>query len=251
MASALTNIKFTTSLHRLHPLVKLIWLVGTTLTVFICSHPLIGVLIVIASLIGLWIAQRPPWRLGGRRLYLLLAVSLLTVNIWAFRQGDKIFGPITNVGLGRGVLAAGRILSVILVSQLFVITTDAASLGQSLIALGLPYRWSFALITALRLEPLFHYEANLIYWAQRVRGVRYDSGPLRRRWLMMSKLLLPLLVSILRTATTLSATMENRSFGLYRRRTSRRPLSFKTIDAVVLLSSLVVFAVLIIWNFYA
>jgi len=251
MTCALTILNAASPIHRLHPLVKLTWLIGSTVTVFICSEPIAGVLMVTASLTGLWIAQRPPWRLGGRRLYLLLAVSLLAVNIWAFRGGDKIFGPVTTEGLARGLLAAGRIISVILVSQLFVITTDATSLGQSLIALGLPYRWSFALITALRLEPLFRHEAKLIYWAQRVRGVRYDCGPLRRRWLMMSKLLLPLIVSTLRTATALSATMENRCFGLHRRRTSRRPLLFRAIDAVVLLNSLAAFTMLIIWNFYA
>ncbi|MHC4521772.1 MAG: energy-coupling factor transporter transmembrane component T, partial [Planctomycetota bacterium] len=117
-------------------------------------------------------------------------------------------------------------------------------LGHGLIALGLPYRWAYALITALRLEPLFSQQARMVYWAQLTRGVRYDTGPLLRRWLMLRRLLLPLIVSSLRAAADVSGAMENRCFGMYKRRTSVRPIRFEVADALAIAGGLVFFVVL-------
>ena len=235
--------------HRLHPLAKLSWLVGATAAALLCSEPAVVIVLVVTAVAALWIARLPPWRLPGRRLYVLLALSLLIVNALLSDRGERLIGPVTTGGLARGSLAAGRIISVILFSQLFVATTDAASLGQALIAVRLPYRWAFALVTALRLAPLFRSEANTVYWAQRARGVRYDRGPVRRRWLMLRKLLLPLVVSSLRMAAALSATMENRCFGLHRRRTSLHPLPFTFADAVAMLAGPAGCAALLVWDY--
>jgi len=138
-------------------------------------------------------------------------------------------------GLPAGGRAAGRLVGVLLASMLFVRTTDPARLARSLTRLGLPYRWGFAMTTALRLVPLFRIEATQVYWAHLARGARYDlPGALRRRVRMLRGLLMPLLVSSLRTAHELAVAMENRSFGRYRRRTWLHPESFSRGDAVAL-----------------
>lgn len=231
-------------LHRLHPWVKMAWLVGATAAAVLCSSVVAAVVLVIAILLALWLALIPPWRIPGWRLCVFLAVALVIINTLIFRRGQTALGSFTAEGIRYGVLAAARIVAIILASRLFVATTDPTDLGQGLIALGLPYRWAYALITALRLEPLFSQQARLVYWAQLTRGVRYDSGPFLRRWLMLRRLLLPLIVSSLRAAADVSGAMENRCFGMYKQRTSVRPIRFETADAVAIAGGLMFFVTL-------
>lgn len=231
-------------LHRLHPWVKMTWLVGATAAAVLCSSVFAAVVLVVAILLVLWLARIPPRRIPGGRFCVLLAVALVVINTLIFRRGQSVLGPFTAEGIRHGILAAARIIAIILASRLFVATTDPTDLGQGLIALGLPYRWAYALITALRLEPLFSQQARMVYWAQLTRGVRYDTGPLLRRWLMLRRLLLPLIVSSLRAAADVSGAMENRCFGMYKRRTSVRPIRFEVADALAIAGGLVFFVVL-------
>ena len=85
-----------------------------------------------------------------------------------------------------------------------------------------------------------------MYRAELARGVAYDARGPRRWWLLLRHLSLPLLVSALRTAHTLSLSMEGRAFGLYPQRTSSRDVSFRVCDAVAL-ALLPVSAVLAVW----
>jgi len=222
--------------HRLHPWAKMTWLVGATTGAVVYSSALAAVLLVAALLLVLALAGTPPWRLPGRRLCLMLTAALVAINMVIYQRGHGGLDPSWTEGLRHGLLAAARIVAVILASRLFVATTDPTDLGQGLIALGLPYRWAYALITALRLEPLFSQQTRIVYWAQLTRGVRYDSGPLLRRWLMLRRLLLPLIVSSLRAAADMSGAMENRCFGMYKHRTSARPIRFEIGDALAMVS---------------
>ena len=128
--------------------------------------------------------------------------------------------------------ALGRLLAVILMSALFVMTTESFSLACALMRVGLPYRWGFTLVTALRLAPIFRLEAHHIYRAQSVRGVAYDAKGPRKWYLILRHLCLPLLVSAMRTAHCLSLSMEGRAFGLYPQRTYLREVTVGPGDVV-------------------
>jgi energy-coupling factor transport system permease protein len=117
-------------------------------------------------------------------------------------------------------------------SLALVQSTDPVALARGLMQAGLPYRWGFALVTALRLAPVFRAEAHHVYRAQRLRGVDYAVRGPRRYWRMLRRLCLPLLVSALRTAQSLSLSMEGRAFGLHPRRTFLRPLHAGRADVV-------------------
>jgi energy-coupling factor transport system permease protein len=121
---------------------------------------------------------------------------------------------------------------VVLLSTLFVITTEPFSLACALMRFGLPYRWGFALVTAMRLAPVFRLEAHQVYRAQLVRGVAYDRRGPRRWWLVIRHLTLPMFVSALRAAHGLALSMEGRAFGLHPRRTFMRQTPFALRDAV-------------------
>jgi len=243
-------------LHRLHPLAKLAWLVCVGMAAFVYHEPayvaalLLGILLVAA--LGRTDLRRS---LRGPRLLLLSTLGLLAlqalfyqdgrvlVHLWPFGQGRI---PITDQGLRRGIAVAGRFLAIVVSSQLFVLITDPSDLAYALMQAGLPYRYGFALVTALRMAPVFEGEATTIYYAQLTRGVRYDAGGLRGAYKLLRQFMLPLLVSALRKADALAVSMEGRHFGRYATRTYLKPLRFGRADWLASLV-LLIFVTATIW----
>jgi energy-coupling factor transport system permease protein len=230
--------------HRLHPAVKLVWLLWVTVAVFAFDSPVLPLGVVVGVVALLWPAGVAPWRIPGGRAWVILGLMVFAAHVALVREGETLLGPVTTGGAVSGVRAAGRLLAVILASTLFVVTTDPVLLACALMRLGLPYRWGFALVTALRLVPVFRLEAHYVYRAQLVRGVAYDAAGPRRWWLLLRHLCLPLLVSALRTAHALSLSMEGRAFGLHRQRTYMREVHTSPADfaAGALLAATIVLA---------
>ena len=111
--------------------------------------------------------------------------------------------------------------------------------------IGLPYRYGFILITALRLAPIFEIEGNTVYQAQLTRGVRYDIRSPRRFITLARQLMLPLLVSALAKVDELAVSMEGRCFGKYPTRTYRRDPRFTSRDALAVAVLAVTVAVVV------
>ena len=238
-------------LHRMHPLVKVGWLLWVSVAVFVFDSATLPLIAAGCALLLLWHAGVAPWRIPGLRLWLLLGGVILIAQVALVRTGEVVAGPVTADGMVAGVRAAGRLLAVILMSGLFVLTTDPVLLACALMRAGLPYRWGFALVTALRLVPVFRLEASHIYRAQLVRGVAYDTGGFWRWWLMLRHLCLPLLVTALRTAQSLALSMEGRAFGLHPRRTYTRDVTFGWRDmaaAALLVASILAAACTKLWR---
>lgn len=213
-------------LHRLHPLTKGIWLVSGTILVFVARSPWAVMGAVALLLPGFPVAGVSLSRVRGARLFVSTAVLLGLLQLLFVRDGPMLFqiGPlvVTLGGVEQGVYVAGRFLSVILLSYLFVLTTEPNDLAYALMRAGLPYRYGFALITALRLVPTFEQEGQIVYNAQIARGVRYDVRSPRRFLTLARQFVLPLLVSALSKVDALAVSMEGRCFGKYPTRTFLR-----------------------------
>lgn len=221
-------------LHRIHPLVKGGWLLFGTVFVFVVHRPEAVLAVLALSLLAF------PWsglRLGemrGVRLFLATALFLGVLQLLFVREGRVLvevgpFAPTTG-GVAAALYVAGRFLTVILLSYLFVLTTDPSDLAYALMQAGLPYRYGFALITALRLMATFEQEGQIVYQAQLARGVRYDVRSPRRFLTLARQFFLPLLVSALGKVDALAVSMEGRCFGKYRSRTFLKEVQFTTRD---------------------
>jgi energy-coupling factor transport system permease protein len=224
-------------LHRMHPLVKGAWLLFATVLVFIVPSPW-----VVLGAAGLALALFPlgGLRLGGlrgMRLFAGTALLLVLLQVLFNRQGEALFrlGPLapTLGGLLAGVYVAGRFLAVVLCSYLFVLTTDPSDLAYALMRAGLPYRYGFALVTALRLAAVFEQEGLTVYRAQLARGVQYDVRSPRRFLVLARQFFMPLLVSALGKVDSLAVSMEGRCFGKYPTRTFLKPARFSRGDAAL------------------
>lgn len=228
----------TSFLHRLHPLVKLAWLVGSTVALFILQKPA-GVLSLLAlAAIAFPLNGLKINRVRGLRLFAVTALLLFLTQAFFARADTPLLqlGPlrVTEEGIARGIYTAGRLLTVILLSYLFVLTTEPNALGYALMRAGLPYRYGFMLITALRLVPLFEQEAQTVYQAQLARGIVYDRGGLKRFLTLARQFFLPLLVSAMSKVDALAVSMEGRCFGKYPHRTFLREVAFTRRDGIAL-----------------
>jgi energy-coupling factor transport system permease protein len=165
------------------------------------------------------------WRIRGFRLAFFTGVSLFILYLIFDKSGEMLIScgvnifDVTQGGLDMGLRVSGRFLAIIFISYIFILTTDPNLLAYSLMKLGLPYRFGFMIVTALRLAPILEDEGRAIYNAQLVRGVHYDKQGLRKLILLMQQFLSPLLFSAIRRADKLVFSMEGRGFGRYATRT--------------------------------
>jgi energy-coupling factor transport system permease protein len=214
--------------HQLYPLDKLIWLLLLSTLILIVSK---GVLtLALAALAAIILVALYPqiWRVRGIRLVFFTGFFLFILYLLFDKSGPVLWDPglnlfkITQNGLSSGLLFGSRFLAIVLLSYIFILTTNPSELAYALMRVGLPYRFGFMLITALRLAPILEDEGQTIYQAQLVRGVRYDQGTLKRIPLLVQQFLTPLLISALRRADKLVFSMEGRGFGQHPGRTFRQ-----------------------------
>ena len=125
-----------------------------------------------------------------------------------------------------GIVLALRFVCIILASAIFVFTTDPGELAYALIRAGIPYRYGFMLVTAIRFIPVFESEAGTVRCAQQARGLDIDGQGLRALINSARYTLLPLVVSALSKVDVLVISMEGRAFGVKPWRTSLRRSRF-------------------------
>ncbi|MFO8036572.1 MAG: energy-coupling factor transporter transmembrane component T [Anaerolineales bacterium] len=225
-------------LHTMHPLVKFAWLVSLTVLVFVFKRPSANaaftlLLLGVFPLLGLRLGKLRGLRVLGITTLMIALLQVIFVD-----SGGVIgqIGPlsVTKDGIELGIYLASRFLSVILLSYLFVLTTSPNDLAYALMRAGLPYRFGFTLVTALRLIPLFEQEALTVYRAQLVRGVSYDRRTLSSLIHYLKTLLLPMLISAMSKVDALSVSMEGRCFGRFPTRTYFRKRETTWMDGVAM-----------------
>jgi energy-coupling factor transport system permease protein len=96
--------------------------------------------------------------------FMLSFIALLFIIQVLFNPGGRVYFSVplwlvsidvTEMGITIGLVVALRFASIIFASAIFVLTTDPGELAYSLIRAGVPYRFGFMLVTALRFIPVF------------------------------------------------------------------------------------------------
>jgi energy-coupling factor transport system permease protein len=241
--------------HQLYPLTKFTWLLVATVLLFIIQDGRLLMATAGLSALGLFSINRNLWGMRGFRLVLLTGLTLFILYPVFDKSGQILFDlghhilSITSGGMMMGLRFSGRFLSIVFLSYIFILTTDPSDLAYALIKVGLPYRYGFMLVTALRLAPVMEEEGQTIYRAQLVRGIRYDRGNLRKLVLIIQQFMTPLLISALRRADKLVFSMEGRGFGKQSQRTFRKRPPLTKLDLIVSLGMTLYFALLITLNY--
>ena len=251
-------------LHRLNPSLKLAGLVIITTGILIYPSWRFSCLLLFLTILG-FKASNVPLNVSKKRIRFLMIFSalLLVFQVLMTANGTILFFiipkydilgpflPVTDFGIEKGFEISLRFLLVVFSSMLFVSVTDPTLLAHSLTRLRVPYRYSFALIIALRFLPLFDMENKTVRIAQRSRGISVSVRGMSKILRTIRYTFFPLLVSALSRVDALSLSMDGRGFGHSRTRTYLRKSSWTALDSsvLVLLSMLLLASILLALGF--
>jgi energy-coupling factor transport system permease protein len=245
-----------TLLHRLNPLTKLILLIAYSIAIFTFDSLPVEALCFLAMLLLIfWLRSKSLTALITSRYFIVFAVLIVVVQVLFVGGGTLLFRiplvlfniDVTTNGVLVGLIIAFRFLTIIMGSALFIFTTDPNELAYALMKAGLPYRFGFMLVTAIRFIPVFETESGTVRNAQAARGLEIDRGGFRSIVKMARYTLMPLIVSALSRVDVLVISMEGRAFGYRRSRTFTRSTRITALDAVLCLTAIAVLATLL-WN---
>jgi len=144
--------------------------------------------------------------------------------------------------LQTGIISGLRLLTIGGVFFLFFQTIPPEPLSNALLKMGLPYPFTFVLITSMQFIPVLIHRARNIRDAQRARGIPIEGG--LRSILYLPAVAGPLLIQSFKFADELAEAMEARGFGISGRRFRYEP-KFSWIDWVVVVGSLIALIIVV------
>jgi len=205
------------TLHRLHPLTKLVGalLVAVAVTLYPRPPLLLGALALLV-LVALTTGVARRLFVIALGLLLPLVVSLFLIQGVLFPPAGAVafatFGPfrLTYEGLLFAALIAGRLLTIAIALLLVLLTTHPADLVAALTGAGLPRSVGYALLVALQIAPDMVARAGAILDAQQSRGLAVGRGIARLR--ALPALVGPLLVGALGDVEERAMAIEARAF---------------------------------------
>ena len=224
-----------TFVHRLDPRTKMFLLLGMFVLAFVFTDPLY-LLVVLAIVLYFGHLSRSLVNLG-RIWFILLAVAVVSILLWSiFGSGQTpllLFVEREAFIYGSGI--ALRLDAIIIAGMIFLSTTRNEEVAVGLVRLGIPYRFAFAVSSALRLVPTIVAKGMTISQAQRSRGLDLDSGNIISRMRKRLSLLVPAFVTTARSTNVFSMAMASRGFGARSKRTYLLHVAMGRRDVLVLL----------------
>ncbi len=227
-------------LHRMDPRVKLLAVALLSVLAFILTDILYLVLL-LAFILLLLVLARSTYSKAFFALKYVVRFMVLITLLWPLfdRSGTPVLfsiGPldITEPAVWRGLTSAVRVGCFATVWYILMFTTSQRDLVRALVKLGLRFDYGLALAISFRFIPTFGLTIESIKDAQRARALELDKGSILRRSRNYVSVLVPTIVSALRTADTLALTLQSRAYGAVRERTFLREIRMRPSDYVAL-----------------
>lgn len=229
-----------TFLHRMDPRVKIVAVLFISLLGFILQN-LTSLLILLVLIFLLLFLARASFSRTMFALKFVLRFMILIIVLWPIFDPSGLpvlatLGPvkITEPAIWRGVTSAARVGCLATVWYILMFTTSQRDLVRALVKLGLRFDFGLTIAISLRFLPTFSALYDSIKDAQKARGLELERGSVLRRGKSYLAVLVPTVVSALRTADTLSLALQSRAYGASSKRTYLRELRMRRSDGVAL-----------------
>jgi energy-coupling factor transport system permease protein len=208
-----------TFFHKLDPRTKILMLLGW-FAIALAVSELWHALCVLGLAVVYVTAARSWSGLMRIRLFILI-IAVFTVVIWSLvpREGEVVFLFIKGEAVLFGMVAATKIIVMLVAGIVFLSTTSVEESTIGLVKLGVPYVMCFAFSTALRLVPTFAATGATVVEAQRSRGLELDNVSLWNRMKAYIPLMAPIFLVSIRNANLMAMALEARGFGSSKKRT--------------------------------
>ena len=232
-----------TFLHRLDPRTKLAVMFGSFVIALLFES--LPILLALAVIILLYGHSGKVLSNLKRIRVILFMIGLMSIVIWSITRGGetKLLGPITLEGIIYGITVGIKFNVMIISGMIFLSSTTIEGISLGLVKLKVPYRGAFAFSTAIRLVPMIVATSYTITQAQRSRGLDLDSGSFIQRIKKYVPLIIPTFVSVIRSTNIFSMALESKGFGYDKERTYYMELSFRSVDYVILIITLLLILV--------
>lgn len=229
-----------TFLHRLDPRVKILAVLLLSLLAFLLSQ-LTYLVILLAFIFLLLFLARATISRTVFALKFVLRFMILIIVLWPIfdPSGTPVLASlgiikITEPAIWKGVTSAVRVGCLATVWYILLFTTSQRDLVRALVKLGVRFDFGLTLAISLRFLPTFGALIDSIKDAQRARGLELGKGGPIRRSRNYVAVLVPTIVSALRTADMLSLALQSRAYGARSDRTYLRDLKLRTSDGIAL-----------------
>lgn len=221
-----------TIVHRLHPLVKILYIL---LTLFIILTPLKEVKYVFVPLVWLvmsiilWALARIEVSrfqtlfklLMGTFLFLILIQGFtyrwgdtVILQLFDFKYGETNVGTLKLEGVIFGAMLCLRILTATISLPLLVMTTSSSDLMTAFRQLRMPKVATFMIVSALSFTTLIFEMWEYITSAQKLRAFDIDRmNPIVKLRRAYVPIVTPLILLLFRKANDFQIALETRGFG--------------------------------------
>jgi len=166
---------------------------------------------------------------------------LFVVQILFVRDGNVLLSlplgiVITDLGLSFSLLFVLRLFAATMPLALMLSVTQMSDLSNVLVSkVGIPYKYTFVLTTAIRFIPLFSQEMSGIMEAQIARGVEFDTKNFFKKIKLLLPLCVPLLISSVKKIDEGAISAELRGFNLRQKNSGYKAYNFSGLDFCALL----------------
>jgi energy-coupling factor transport system permease protein len=220
-----------TPIHRLHPLVKMTYVM---LTLALIMYPIqagdMPVLLIWLGLSALlWIVARIELQRFATLLKILLGTFtfLILIQGFTYRGGhtplivfgqlklwEADLGVVTREGVWFGLVLCVRILAATSALPLFVMTTPASAIMTAMGKLRVPQTATFMFVSALSFTSLIFEMWGSIVDAQKLRAFDIDSmNVFKRAVKAYVPIITPLILLLFRKGNDFQIAMETKGFG--------------------------------------
>jgi energy-coupling factor transport system permease protein len=235
-------------LHRLNPLTKLVLSFGLCASCFAADS-----VFTVLGIMALDMILAASGGVFGRSLktflsLIKLSIVLFIVQILFVREGTVLVSLpplilITGTGLRFSLLFVSRLIAATLPLTIMLSVTRMSDLSNVLNRLlRVPYKYTFALTTAIRFIPLFAEEMEAIIEAQIARGVDFDTKNFFKKIRLLLPLCVPLLVSSVRRIEGGAISAELRGFNFRTPSSGYKRYPIKTADCFAFFTLAVIMA---------
>jgi len=248
--------------HKLNPISKIIFLILLTIITFIIKSLLFLTLVLfIIILLAFFSGISLKNLVRKTRFIILILIFSVLLNIFfnAIPSDQEIvlfylfnldFLPIRRLAAYYALRAFFIVLTLYTSSIIYTNTTSAKDFVYSLMRLNIPYKYCFSFMVGIRYIPSIEQEAKTIALAQRARGFGLEKAKsVKKAYRLIFERLMSTLVSVLRKGHTTSISMENRCFGLYKKRTNITEIKYKLLDIFFICFCIFWFVLIILYLF--
>ena len=236
-----------TAIHKLNPLVKLVWVAAIFILSLIFNHPVYLVLLFISTLPLVITARVLREWVAVMKFAFYLCLAIIIINALVSNHGSHVLWQapfrippigapaVTLESLFFGLGMSLRLLSVISAFTILTFTVHPDDVMLVMIKLKLPYKSVLVTLLSTRFMPVLIDDVERIGAVQRSRGLELDNGSLLHRLRSRLSIIAPLLSNSLDRTVQVAEAMESRAYSSGATRSFYREIKLNQLDIPALI----------------